>query len=252
MSESESCNFNDRVTIPFPLSLHCYSAISNILNLNPNLRDHLRSDRTLLENLKQNHLEVTQALQESFKEQRRLQQAILQLQKEGYQAVKHVQPRRLSNIDIEEIRDEGEEEFVGIVTEEYALPLFCEEYGYPDTNDRWDTLGEPSGRYNYYVNYAAPPVQLFVPATRPSWGDEEDHDNEAVFPSIWEDTPWEEDPKLNPTDLPLPDEDQEEFESYYLGLEDLENDYPVLSPNSVLQDEDNQQLPIYWDDSSSG
>ncbi|KAG6489103.1 hypothetical protein ZIOFF_050361 [Zingiber officinale] len=164
----------------------------------------------------------------------------------GYQSAKNSQPRRLSNLDIEEIRNEGEEEFAGVFTSEYALPLFHEEYGYPDTNNRWDTLGEPSGKYNYYVNYAAPPPQPFIPATRPSWGDEDNTDDEAIFPSIWEDTPWEEDPN----DLAPANEDEEDLESYFLGLSNLETDYPVISSNSVLPD-DNQQLPLYWDNSDT-
>ncbi|KAG6484612.1 hypothetical protein ZIOFF_053133 [Zingiber officinale] len=87
----------------------------------------------------------------------------------------------------------------------------------------------------------------------PGWGDEE---NEAVFPSIWEDTPWEEDPFLELEDLPAEpsydQEEEEEREAYFLGLEDLENDYPSLSLNSVLQDENNQQLPPYWDNNDPG
>ncbi|KAG6492226.1 hypothetical protein ZIOFF_047177 [Zingiber officinale] len=224
---------------------------------------------------------VRKIIQESLKEQRRLQQAVLQLQKElvqnkpltssdikglvveitkqpklieeqavGYQSAKNSQPRRLSNLDIEEIRNEGEEEFAGVFTSEYALPLFHEEYDYPDTNNRWDILGEPSGKYNYYVNYAAPPPQPFIPATRPSRGDEDNTDDEAVFPSIWEDTPWEEDPDLDPNDLAPANEDEEDLESYFLGLSNLETDYPVIFPNSVLPD-DNQQLPPYWDNSDT-
>lgn len=38
--------------------------------------------KSLIETLKQNHLEITQTLQESLKEYKKLQQAILQLQKE--------------------------------------------------------------------------------------------------------------------------------------------------------------------------
>ncbi|KAG6489102.1 hypothetical protein ZIOFF_050360 [Zingiber officinale] len=126
------------------------------------------------------------------------------------------------------------------------------EYGYPDTNNRWDTLGEPSGKYNYYVNYAAPSPQPFIPATRPSWGDEDEDntDDDAIFPSIWEDTPWEEDPDLDPNDLAPANEDEEDLESYFLGLSNLETDYPVISPNSVLPD-DNLQLPSYWDNSDT-
>ncbi|KAG6510099.1 hypothetical protein ZIOFF_028107 [Zingiber officinale] len=68
-----------------------------------------------------------------------------------------------------------------------------------------------------------------------------------------EDTPWEDDPYFEIEDLPLaeepyPDEEEEEREAYFLGLEDLENDYPTISPTSVLLRE-NQALPIHWDNS---
>ncbi|KAG6510098.1 hypothetical protein ZIOFF_028106 [Zingiber officinale] len=171
---------------------------------------------------------------------------------QGYQAAKNPQARRLSSFNIEEIRNEGEEEFAGVFIS------FIEEYGPPDTTKRWDTLGELSGRYDYYVNYTAPPIQPFIPATKPSWGDEDEDedkytDNEAVFPSIWEDTPWEDDPYFEIEDLPIaqepyPDEEEEEREAYFLGLEDLENDYSTISPTSVLLGE-NQALPIHWDNS---
>ncbi|KAG6492225.1 hypothetical protein ZIOFF_047176 [Zingiber officinale] len=166
---------------------------------------------------------------------------------QGYQSAKNSQPRRLSNLDIEEIRNEGEKEFAGVFTSEYALPLFHEEYGYPDTNNRWDTLGEPSDRYNYYVNYAAPLPQPFIPATRPSWGDEDEDntDDEVVFPSIWEDTPWEEDPGLDPNGFAPANEDEEDLESYFLGLSNLEADYLVISPNSVVEEVEQVEEQFY-------
>ncbi|KAG6524082.1 hypothetical protein ZIOFF_013972 [Zingiber officinale] len=170
----------------------------------------------------------------------------------GYQATKNPQARRLSSFDTEELRNEGEEEFAGVFIS------FIEGYGQPDTTERWDTLGEPSGRYDYYVNYTAPPIQPFIPATKLSWGDENEDedqhtDNEAVFPSIWEDTPWEDDPYFEIEDLPVAeepytDEAEEEREAYFLGLKDLENDYPTISSISVLLGE-NQALPIHWDNS---
>ncbi|KAG6520016.1 hypothetical protein ZIOFF_017045 [Zingiber officinale] len=179
---------------------------------------------------------------------------------QGYQATKNPQTRRLSNFDTEEIGNEGEEEFAGVVTNEYAFPSFYDEYGYPDTNGRWDTLGEPSGKYNYYVNYAASPIQPFVPPTKPSWGDEsenedgDDDDKEIVLPSIWEDTPWEEDPYYKPEDLPEGEEyyfEEEDREVYFFALEDLDNNYPTISLTSVLHEEDTQQLSPYWDNSEN-
>ncbi|KAG6472226.1 hypothetical protein ZIOFF_069685 [Zingiber officinale] len=142
----------------------------------------------------------------------------------GYQSTGNPKPSKFNEKDIEDINDE---EFAGVFIS------FQEEYGLPDTNDRWDTLGEPSGKYNYYVNYAAPPTAPFIPATKPSWGDEEDNDCEdieVVLPSIWEDTPWEEDPNLDPNDLAPNTEEYEDEEdgpeTYFLGLQDQETDYP--------------------------
>ncbi|KAG6476301.1 hypothetical protein ZIOFF_065540 [Zingiber officinale] len=63
-------------------------------------------------------------------------------------------------------------------------------------------------------------------------------------------TPWEEDPNLDPIDLAPTNEDDEDLESYFLGLSNLKTDYPVIFPNSVLTD-DNQQLPPYWDNSDT-
>ncbi|KAG6524081.1 hypothetical protein ZIOFF_013971 [Zingiber officinale] len=128
----------------------------------------------------------------------------------GYQAAKNPQARRLSSFDTEELRNEGEEEFAGVFIS------FIEGYGQPDTTEKWDTLGEPSG-------------------------------------SIWEDTPWEDDPYFEIEDLPVAeepytDEAEEEREAYFLGLKDLENDYPIISSISVLLGE-NQALPIHWDNS---
>ncbi|KAG6473556.1 hypothetical protein ZIOFF_067473 [Zingiber officinale] len=170
---------------------------------------------------------------------------------QAYQPVRNPQPRRMSNFDIGEIRNKGEEEFAEAISE-YALLLFHEEYDFPDTNDRWDILGEPSGKYNYYVNYATPPIVPFIPPTKPSWEDEDEDDNETVFPSIWEDTPWEEDPDFDPNELPTNVEDEEEdLSSYFLGFSNLETDYPINSPSSVLPEDNNQQQPPYWDDTDT-
>ncbi|KAG6521863.1 hypothetical protein ZIOFF_018996 [Zingiber officinale] len=131
---------------------------------------------------------------------------------QGYQSAKKSEARRMSNFDIERIDNDGEEEFAGVFIDNDNR---WEDLGQPNTNPRWDTLGEPSG-------------------------------------SIWEDTPWEDDPYFNLEDLPVPpeeeylEEDEEERETYFLGLENLENDYPITSPTSVLQEE---HPTTQWDDS---
>ncbi|KAG6472625.1 hypothetical protein ZIOFF_070099 [Zingiber officinale] len=131
---------------------------------------------------------------------------------QGYQSAKKSEARRMSNFDIERIDNEGEEEFAGVFIDNGNR---WEELGQPDTNPRWDTLGEPSG-------------------------------------SIWEDTLWEDDPYFDLEDLPVPPEeeypekDEEDREAYFLGLKNLENDYPITSPTSVLQEE---HPTTQWDDS---
>ncbi|KAG6499370.1 hypothetical protein ZIOFF_039136 [Zingiber officinale] len=192
----------------------------------------------------------------------------------GNIATKNPTPRRMSNFDTEGIQNEGEEEFAGVFIEADPTNRW-EALGQPDTNPRWDTLGEPSGRYDFYVNYAAPPPAPFIPPTRPTWDDDDDEHStdaaeaevisEAVFPSIWEDTPWEEDPYLDIygfddeenssqnmneshiVEEDYEDEEEEDLSVHFLGLENLENDYPI-STNTVLPDEQHQ---VNWDDSSS-
>ncbi|KAG6492550.1 hypothetical protein ZIOFF_047513 [Zingiber officinale] len=151
----------------------------------------------------------------------------------GYRSTGNPRPSNYNERDTEDIH---EEEFAGV---------FLQEFDMPDTNDRWDTLGEPTGRYNFYVNYAAPPPVPFVPPTKPCWDDDDDDDygdddedktkEEVVCPSIWEDTPWEDDPEFDPNELAVTQE-EEDPESYYLGLQNQELDYPVLSP---IQEENN-------------
>ncbi|KAG6484144.1 hypothetical protein ZIOFF_060939 [Zingiber officinale] len=191
---------------------------------------------------------------------------------QGYQATKNSTTRRMSNFDTEGIQNEGEEEFAGVFIETNPSNRW-EALGEPDTNPRWDTLGEPSGRYNFYVNYAAPPPAPFIPPTRSMWDDDDDQSTDAaetkvitevVLPSIWEDTPWEEDPYLdiygfeeeenhipNEHESHITEEDYEEDEEdlsvHFLGLENLDIDYPI-SPNTVLLDEQQQ---VSWDDSDS-
>ncbi|KAG6530124.1 hypothetical protein ZIOFF_012346 [Zingiber officinale] len=176
----------------------------------------------------------------------------------GYQGTRNYTPRRMSNFDTEGIQNDGEEEFAGVFIESEPEPTNkWEALGQPDTNPRWDTLGEPSGRYNFYVNYAAPPSAPFIPPSRPMWDDDDDKPSteteivaEAAFPSIWEDTPWEEDPYLDiygfDEETHITDDDEEDLSAYFLGLENLENEYPI-SPNTVLPNE--QQ--VNWEDSDS-
>ncbi|ERN20006.1 hypothetical protein AMTR_s00071p00160240 [Amborella trichopoda] len=55
----------------------------------------------------------------------------------------------------------------------------------PSQQDRWDTLGEPSGRYDYMVNYAAPP-HAHIPLSSivaTGWDDDDDDDDNTGSPS---------------------------------------------------------------------
>ncbi|XP_042458354.1 uncharacterized protein LOC122042358 isoform X3 [Zingiber officinale] len=85
---------------------------------------------------------------------------------------------------------------------------------------------------------------------------------EVVLPSIWEDTPWEEDPYLDiygfddeenytpfehESHITEGDYEDEDLSVHFLGLENLDNDYPI-SPNTVLP---NEQQQVSWDDSDS-
>ncbi|KAG6536187.1 hypothetical protein ZIOFF_001236 [Zingiber officinale] len=137
----------------------------------------------------------------------------------GYRSTGNPRPSNYNERDTEDIH----EEFAGV---------FLQELGMPDTNDRCDTLGEPTGRYNFYVNYAAPPPVPFIPPTKPY-------------------TPWEEDPEFDSNELAVTQEDDPEDddpESYYLGLQNQELDYPVLAPiqeetDHISQSEESEQ---YW------
>ncbi|KAG6497371.1 hypothetical protein ZIOFF_045270 [Zingiber officinale] len=52
---------------------------------------------------------------------------------------------------------------------------------------RWDTLGQPSGKFDYYVNYDIPKIPFDLELPPPSgWGDEEDNNPKQI-----EDTPSE-------------------------------------------------------------
>ncbi|XP_074572623.1 uncharacterized protein LOC141829104 [Curcuma longa] len=92
---------------------------------------------------------------------------------QGYQSARHSQPRRMSNLDIEEIRDEGEEEFVGMLSNTY-VPKNQKHSQKPQPI--WDTLGEPSGKYDYYVDYSPPvrPPKYYLPIIPTGWEDDND------------------------------------------------------------------------------
>ncbi|KAG6490170.1 hypothetical protein ZIOFF_051455 [Zingiber officinale] len=77
--------------------------------------------------------------------------------------------------------------------------------------------------------------------------------DEIPSENLVEDTPWEEDPNFDTNELSTNIEDEEEdLSSYFLGLSNLETDYRINSPSSVLPEDDNQQQPPYWDDTDTG
>ncbi|XP_042468231.1 uncharacterized protein LOC122051267 [Zingiber officinale] len=41
--------------------------------------------------------------------------------------------------------------------------------------ERWDSLGQPSGKFDYYVNYDIPQIPSNLQLPPPSWGDEEEN-----------------------------------------------------------------------------
>ncbi|KAG6476191.1 hypothetical protein ZIOFF_065427 [Zingiber officinale] len=199
---------------------------------------------------------------------------------QGYKATKRQEPRRISSFDTEGITEEGEEEFAGVLVGQISLPSETPLSEYPnwDTDDeeeerqrvrrkknknkfkegRWDTLGEPSGKYDYMVRYDIPNSFLETEIPPPTGWEDDEAITEAVFPNIWEDTPWEDDPEFELEDLPTPpreeyfqeNEEEEDREAYFLGLENLENEYPSLSPTTVLQqprwDDENEASNEYW------
>ncbi|XP_042411002.1 uncharacterized protein LOC122000664 isoform X2 [Zingiber officinale] len=134
-----------------------------------------------------------------------------------YQSTGNPKASKFNEEDIEDIHDE---EFAGVLINEYPK-------GKKYKTGRWDTFGQPSGN------------------------------NELVFPSIWEDTPWEEDPEFDPNDLTSPDlveqglnneeyeEEEDGPETYFLGLQNQETDYPVQAP--LYPD----QQPTNWENSDA-
>ncbi|XP_074562903.1 uncharacterized protein LOC141819524, partial [Curcuma longa] len=75
---------------------------------------------------------------------------------QGYQSARQTQPRRMSNLDIEEIRNEGEEEFIGMLSaqcdrkKERKKAKTCKDTGsLQNPQPIWDTLGWPSGKDDF-------------------------------------------------------------------------------------------------------
>ncbi|KAG6513765.1 hypothetical protein ZIOFF_024102 [Zingiber officinale] len=130
----------------------------------------------------------------------------------GYQSTENP---RLSRVNKKDIEDINEEEFVA--------PCF---FDYPEI---WDTLGEPSGRYDFMVKYTPTPTINEEILT-------EEQLKEYTFLSIWDSTPWEDDPEWDIDELPEPppeseiqeyEEEEEDPETYFLDLQNLETDYPA-------------------------
>ncbi|KAG6532384.1 hypothetical protein ZIOFF_006224 [Zingiber officinale] len=171
----------------------------------------------------------------------------------GYQSTGNPKASRFNEKDIEDIHDE---EFAGVLINEFPK-------GKKYKTGRWDTLGQPSGKFDYYVNYDIPKGFADIELPPPTgWNDEEDND-ELVFPSIWEDTPWEEDPEFGLNDLTPPDPEGqvlniEEYEveedgpeTYFLGLQNQETDYPVQAPlypdqQTINLENSDAESDLYW------
>ncbi|XP_042411001.1 uncharacterized protein LOC122000664 isoform X1 [Zingiber officinale] len=164
-----------------------------------------------------------------------------------YQSTGNPKASKFNEEDIEDIHDE---EFAGVLINEYPK-------GKKYKTGRWDTFGQPSGKFDYYVNYDIPNGFADIELSPPTGWDDEEGNNELVFPSIWEDTPWEEDPEFDPNDLTSPDlveqglnneeyeEEEDGPETYFLGLQNQETDYPVQAP--LYPD----QQPTNWENSDA-
>lgn len=59
---------------------------------------------------------------------------------------------------------------------EFINPFAAQGGGHDEV---WDTLGEPSRKFEYYVRDTPPKYIEFIPPTKPSWGDEEDGDEQG-------------------------------------------------------------------------
>ncbi|XP_074570356.1 uncharacterized protein LOC141826935 [Curcuma longa] len=154
----------------------------------------------------------------------------------GYHSTGNPKPRRMNEMDIEDSKEEVPEE-------EFAATS--------KNSPRWDTLGECSGKYDYYVDYSTPerPPEYYLPITPTGWDDPPPEEEECALPSIWEDTPWEDDPEWDLDELPTPDfqntentpiqyeEDEEDLGMHFLGLTEQEMDYPIF-----VQEEQGVQL----------
>ncbi|CDN68224.1 polyprotein [Grapevine Roditis leaf discoloration-associated virus] len=70
----------------------------------------------------------------------------------------------------------------GYTEVEEFKPKFKEQYERYQREQQWDTLGQPSGKYDYYVQYTAPPAAT-IPLTE-------------IQPSGWDDQPqWDDEPQ---------------------------------------------------------
>ncbi|KAG6510755.1 hypothetical protein ZIOFF_028791 [Zingiber officinale] len=177
----------------------------------------------------------------------------------GYQSTGNPRPSNYNKDDVEDIH---EEEFASVfLNSQYDTEEEEEELQHTRqkknrdkfSQGRWDTLGEPSGKYDYLVRYDIP-SNFFETEMPPPTGWEDEIISEVVLPSIWEDTPWEDDPEFDPNDLAEEEgsdvnelgenqeEEEEDPESYYLGLQNQELDYPLLAPPN----QDSQEDEEYW------
>ncbi|XP_074560066.1 uncharacterized protein LOC141816131 [Curcuma longa] len=80
--------------------------------------------------------------------------------------------------------DEYDQLLLNWVGKEHILAINHQE-GQSQQKDIWDTLGQPSGKYDYMVKYNPPEYIDYVPAVKPSWGDEDDEANSNI-PSLAE------------------------------------------------------------------
>nr|QIM56922.1 ORF3 polyprotein [Cacao swollen shoot virus] len=91
----------------------------------------------------------------------------------------------------------------------------------------WDTLGQPSGKYDFMVKYTAPKYEYEGPIVPTGWGDEfEDEDKEEKPEGPNPDEESDSDISL---EYPLIIKDEEEIVAAIEEEEDRSKDYPALS-----------------------
>ncbi|GJV73452.1 hypothetical protein Tco_1493447 [Tanacetum coccineum] len=129
--------------------------------------------------------------------------------------------------------DEDEEHFIGICSqapqeEHISYDIFRRsnkpKRSKQKSSEKWSTLGEPSGKWDYYVRYDAPPdITPIEEVAATGWGDEfSDDEEDEVTPgkvTILEESDWDDDERSGGEILVIQErlaQNQQEFLDEYL------------------------------------